>query len=100
MRKRGGTMILNKPLITQCKHCGEIIEIDTDLECVFSQERSMGVESQYEGVIDDVCPNCSNKISISIDVWEYPVGAIETYSIDTNGIELIESPDFICEDFY
>ena len=40
------------------------------------------------------------KISISIDVWEYPVGAIETYSIDTNGIELIESPDFICEDFY
>ena len=93
-------MILSKPLIVQCKHCGEIIEIDTDLECVFSQERSMGLESQYQGIVDDYCPNCSNSVFISIDVWEYPIGAVETYSTETRGIELVESPNFSCEDYY
>ena len=39
-------------------------------------------------------------IFVQIVIIKYPVGAIETYSIDINGIELIESPDFICEDFY
>ena len=93
-------MILNKPIIVQCKHCGAIIEIDTDFEYASSQERSMGLETQYQGIIDDYCPNCSNPVFISIDVWEYPIGAVETYSIDTNGVELIESPDFSCEEYY
>lgn len=93
-------MILNKPLIVQCKHCGEIIEIDTDFECVFSHERPMGLETQYQGIVDDCCPNCSNSIFVSIDVWEYPIGAVETYSIDARGIELVESPDFSCEGYY
>ena len=90
-------MILNKPLIVQCKHCGEIIEIYIDFECVFSQERSMGAESQYQGVVEDCCPHCLSPVFISVDVWEYPVGAVETYSIETSGIELLESPDFGCE---
>lgn len=93
-------MILNKPLIVQCNSCGEIIEISTDLDCVFSQERQMGTELEFQGIIDDECPNCSNNIYISIDAWEYPIGAVNYYSIENDGVELLEKPSLICEDFY
>lgn len=53
-------MIIAKPLIIKCDNCDEIIEVDTDMECVGEYERQMGAEYEYEGIIEDDCPKCGN----------------------------------------
>lgn len=90
-------MILNRPLVLQCQNCGEIIEADLDLDAVFSCERQMGYETQFQGEVDDVCPFCNNRISIMLEAWEYPAGVLNDVHIDKSGAELIENPDLICD---
>lgn len=91
-------MRLNNLLVLQCRNCGEIIEADMDIDAIFSSERQMGYETQFQGVIDDICPFCNNRISVVLDAWEYPTGALNYVHIDNSGVELIEEPDLICDD--
>ena len=69
-------MKLTKPLVVQCEDCKEIIEVSVDLECIATDERSMGTEFQYEGIVEDTCPSHGNYIHINLSVWEYSVGAV------------------------
>ena len=72
----GASMKLAHPLIVQCNNCARQLEIYADMECVCSEERSMGEELTYESIIDDVCPNCGNSIRIHLTVWEYPICSV------------------------
>ena len=85
-------MRIIKPIVVQCNECNEIIEVEVDLECVSTDERSMGEELGYEGVIEDECPICGNQIEIQISVWEYPVGAVNFSEERCQGVELLEAP--------
>ena len=87
-------MKLANPLIIKCLCCNEIIEVETELECISSNERSMGYECEYESIIEDSCPNCENSISLRLSVWEYPLGAICFQEEDIQGAELLDGPEY------
>ena len=93
-------MRLNKPLVLQCKKCGEIIEAEMDLQSVFLHERQMGYETQFQGEVEAMCPFCNNFIYILLEAWEYPIGALNYINVEGNGVELIESPDLVCDDIF
>lgn len=86
-------MKLNKPVLIQCSECGEVIEVYDDFECVSCCERGMGEEYEYELIVDDFCPKCNNSIFLRIEVWEYPVGALNYLDHEINGAEVVEDID-------
>lgn len=85
-------MKLVNPVLIQCKECGTLIEVDTDMECVDSQERSMGNELMFNGEVYDNCPNCDNEFVLELNVWEYPVGAINYQEEHCEGADIVEGP--------
>ncbi len=87
-------MKLSKPLLIKCNTCQEIIEVDTDLILVSSYERQMGPETEYEGVVEDFCPNCNNPIYIQILAWEYPIGALNYTRTTSDGAKIIQDASF------
>lgn len=87
-------MKLEHPLIIKCKYCTEIIEVETTLECIFSNERSMGFECEYESIIEDLCPSCQNPIYLRLSVWEYPLGAINFHEEQLQGADIIDGPKY------
>lgn len=53
-----------------------------------------GTECQYEGIIEDTCPNCGNSIFINLSVWEYPVGVVNYQEETIEGDEILEGLDY------
>ena len=83
----------------KCSHCDAIFEVNEselnfDWECVGSDERSMGVENQYNSIEYLDCPECGNSITLTLEVWEYPVGAYNYHDHEIEGGEVIEDFDF------
>lgn len=68
------------------------MESDMDFDCVDSDEREMGTESEYEGVLDTKCDECGNEISLKINIWEYPVGAFNDWEHEEDGATILEEP--------
>lgn len=87
-------MKIIKPLLVKCDECDEIIEVDADMDCVSEDERQMGIEYEYEGIVEEVCPNCGNELNIKISAWEYPEGALNYNETEVVGAEIIEEPKF------
>ncbi len=92
-------MKLNKPILIKCNECDEIIEVETDIECVSSYEREMGTEREYESILDENCPKCGNCIYIKLSTWEYPEGAINNCEEVIEGAEILEEPDYNLFDY-
>ena len=93
--KEGGALMrLAHPLIVQCNNCARQLEVYADMECVCSEERSMGKEFTYESIIEDVCPNCGNSIRIQLTVWEYPICSVNYQEEKCSGAEIIEGPEY------
>lgn len=92
-------MYIVKPMVVECKNCLHLIEInDIDLDAVASYERNMGAEIEYEGEENFYCEKCGAEINMCISVWEYPQGAINYTSIESEAIIVIENPVFSCYD--
>lgn len=53
-----------------------------DLDVVYSGERPMGEETEYKSESIGECPACGNQISAVLDIWEYPVGALNCEQIE------------------
>lgn len=87
-------MRLDRPIIIKCNRCGEIVEIDMDFDCVSVEERSMGDESEYEGMLEDVCPCCANEIEIRCSVWEYPLGVVNYHDEKIEGADILDGPEY------
>jgi len=62
-----------------CSNCGDSDEIpieDFSIECIGGSERKMGIESIYELLYEFECTKCNQNISLSFEVSEYPVEAL------------------------
>lgn len=86
-------MKLIKPILIQCNHCAEIIEVVTDFELIAYDERQMGPEAEFEGLIEDNCPKCYSPLYIRISAWEYPIGMLNYSNTEIDGAELLEEPE-------
>lgn len=96
-------MKLLHPIIVKCQRCKTLLNIEIDLECVSSYERSMGEEYEYEGVMFDNCPNCGKQINLNLYVWEYPVGVVNYQEEECDGAAIISGPEYTSleyDDFY
>lgn len=61
----------------KCEKCSHIFDIDSDdldIQQSGSNEREMGEELFYFGQAESDCPECGNKIEVTYDASEYPIG--------------------------
>lgn len=98
-------MQLKSNLLIMCNICGNINEInknDIMVENVFTYERNMGSENQYEIKEDICCNSCNNNIEFTIDCWEYPMGSLncDTYSIQGGSFIVEPEIEVNFEDVY
>ena len=89
-------MKIIEPAVVECKECLELIEINVDMKSVNYDNRDMGPEIEYEGIIESKCAKCANIIYVKISAWEYPEGALNYSEIELDGVNLIKSPVFSC----
>lgn len=78
----------------KCIKCGAkhfFQDEDFHFEVESSSERGMGREIQHSFESDYVCHRCDNRIHLRFDVWEYPVGVLNTTTEDASGAEILES---------
>lgn len=88
-----------KPVVVECKNCLHLMEIeDVNLDAVASYERNMGAEIEYESEQDFYCDKCGAEITMRISVWEYPEGAVDYVSIESDDALVVEDPIFSCYD--
>jgi len=59
-------MKIIEPVVVECKECLELIEINVDMESVSYDNRDMGQEIEYEGIIEAKCAKCANIIYAKI----------------------------------
>jgi len=88
---------VNGTLTIKCDKCDEVFSIDSeDLELDFEinsvDERSMGPEYSHKADEYIECPKCKNDIIVSLEMWEYPIGAYNYDSIEIENGELIDKP--------
>ena len=86
----------NDSLLIRCNTCGELFELNAgdlcfDWEGGVVDDRGMGPEAEYESQEYCSCPNCGNQLDLTLQVWEYPMGAFNTQNIEINGGEIEES---------
>lgn len=95
-------------LIIQCDKCGMIHIIDRDSLDIntYSYERKMGAEIEYNFIGDCYCENCGNYMQYTIRAYEYPIGALNYESYESNGCTFAQEPsveviyfEFDFEDF-
>ena len=83
-------------IFIRCDVCGELFALDAG-ELIFEwnggvvDDRGMGYESEYESEESCECPHCKNQIDLTLQVWEYPMGAFNNQNIEIDGGE-IEKP--------
>lgn len=74
-----------------CPACGEKMGLDAKdfaLEVVESHEKpGMGKEQHYAATDEYKCPKCGKGVEVEIEVWEYPIGVMETKRVNVNGKE-------------
>lgn len=49
----------------------------------------MGAEIHHQAIVDLECLDCDNCVTLILDVWEYPLGAFNTSSVEVEGASLI-----------
>ena len=64
-----------------CGNCHKTFPGNWELDIIDSHEREMGEETEYEGVLEEICPYCGNNISGKLHAYEYPVGNIDEAQI-------------------
>lgn len=96
-------------MLIRCGTCGELFEVESfnlNFEwegCISDDDRGMGCEYQYDSQESCECPNCGHQIDLTLQVWEYPVGAFNTQNIEIDGgniEETIDLSDYISFDNY
>ena len=86
-------------ILIRCNNCGELFEFGVD-QLYFEWEggvedpdRGMGAEYKYESQECCTCPHCDKHIDITLQVWEYPVGAFNMQNIEIEGGDIEETID-------
>ena len=84
---------VSKDITFNCEECSTPHGVDCDeldWEAVSSDERSMGRETNYEAIYEEICETCSSNMSITFNCWEYPVGAENSREVSVNGVVNLE----------
>ena len=48
----------------------------------------MGYEIEYESYETCECPNCDRQIDLTLQIWEYPIGFVNSQNIEIDGGEI------------
>ena len=91
-------MKLNDGLQVKCKKCGATFEMEIEMECTSTDDRNMGTEYGYEGVFDGECPKCGAEVLAHLEVYEYPEGILNYANEITDGVDILQKPDYVIED--
>ncbi len=85
---------LANDLIIKCDKCDSIHVIDKDsLDInVYSYERNMGDEVEYNFVGECCCEECDNNMQYKIRAYEYPVGALNYEDYESNECTFVQEP--------
>lgn len=84
-------------IIIKCAKCGHEFEcwsdeLDLDWDCGTTEDRSMGEEIGWQAEGSICCPECDEQIDVTIDAYEYPVGAFNYGEIDCNNGVILNKP--------
>ena len=84
-------------LIIKCLDCGAEyrIHIDSLDEETFAYERNMGDEVEHDFYGECQCEDCGNVMRFTIKAFEYPVGALNYCDEESDGCEILESPETV-----
>jgi len=77
-----------------CKKCGTVYSLkgdDFDFNAESGSERGMGNEIQYISEHEIECAVCDQKIMLTFEVWEYPVGVINYTTHTASGASKVKS---------
>ena len=88
-------MLLTGDLIIRCLSCGAEYRIDTDNldeDVTYIGEGGMGEQFQHSFPGEIECERCSQLLSFRLLGFEYPVGAKEYQTSESDGCEIIEEP--------
>lgn len=76
----------------KCDKCGNCFNIDAsdlDVDQVGSDDRQMGAELFYAGQVELECPTCRNRIEVSYEASEYPIGIPNYSDTHAHGAQII-----------
>lgn len=81
-------------MIVCCNRCKKMLKFEEDEFCfdweeVGWSELEMGTETEWESNEYCKCLECGNDIDFKLQVWEYPVGAINYTEIECDGATVI-----------
>ena len=84
-------------LIVKCLDCGAEYRIDVDslVEECFAYERNMGYEVEHDFCEECQCEDGGNAMRFTIKAFEYPVGALNYCDEESDGCEILESPETV-----
>lgn len=84
-------------LIVKCLDCGAEYRIDVDslVEECFAYERNMGYEVEHDFYEECQCEDGGNAMRFTIKAFEYPVGALNYCDEESDGCEILESPETV-----
>lgn len=85
-------MLVVKPITIKCENCDQLIEVETDVDCIGRYERQMGEECEYEAVAEEDCHKCGSLLYVKMSIWEYPVGALNNLETEVDGAKIIGEP--------
>lgn len=81
-------------LVIKCSECESIYVISKDSLCVemYSYERNMGEEVEYNFVGEYCCDECGNQMQYVIRAYEYPIGALNYEAYEEHGCTFVHEP--------
>lgn len=84
-------------LIIRCDECGTEYRIDLDSldEDSYAYERNMGAEIEHNFLGECGCESCGNNMRFIVKAFEYPVGALNYIDYESDGCELLETPEVV-----
>ena len=84
---------LTKVFFVRCEECETESRVETEYQGVVeTEQRAMGTEYTHVWSGDTNCPHCDNDLHVEYTRWEYPMGWIDTYDLETDGCKIIQEP--------
>ena len=79
---------------SKCRHKKIISNDNFEYDVDAVDERSMGPEFQHSWKLEEQeCEKCHKNFSLSIDMWEYPIGCINYQEVQIEGALFVNKPE-------
>lgn len=79
---------------TKCRHKKTFNNDEFDYDADVVDERSMGTELQHTWKLEEQeCEKCHKHFSLSVDMWEYPLGCMNYTEKQIDGALFVNEPE-------